>query len=905
MTSGSNNSGADDIDTSLAPPRSKQQLQEQPSSATATTSSWSLQIRTVNTKETDDFYVQVHPEDPIDKLYDKIQSHTGLSQQQQRLIYRGRLLMSHHSSSSNNENNIAANEQEGEGSKQSRRIRDIAGLCDGHCIHLVKRKIETTEGGGEADSTSETTRTESSNSSTGGGSSLLSAILGLGGSGGASPTNNNDLPTNNNNPSNEEETENALSNNNNNNTGGSARRWRRFGRRGRAHYRLTADDLEVPDPGSMESVRQGLLTLHTLLPSIDHSNPLETNRTWYRGQWLDVRDTVNQWLEATVVEIVKPEDVLPPRPNAMAAGTTRSAVNTTPMTDPAVHADDLNGRYRLLLEPCPEGCPDEDEGGAWDGFRRRASNANAVLLLVHYNGWPHRWDEWIRSDSERLRPFRVRTRHPNSSARVSPTVQAPFADQPSTFIRGATEAEDRQYVLPEVLRVMQQVQSLMEQAVGGPVAGAEATRSASTPQMLPWHRHIEDPPEDVVDDNDTVESSVALESYAEQSVADAEDTAPDNTNRRPPPSRREQQRALQAMAPLLDRLGRILVDAAPHVATLARQEPPSPEGLDTIDEHPSSLGGLLSMLSRDRRRNSIASSQAVASTNTVGDGQATVTSHTVNSEVSIDPDYTDFAAGLVNTTRGEVRTGPRSRGSAGTDDISSLLGAYLAAATLASGDGNGNGDDSNLQLLGRILRDRDGSGGGGGGAGIDIHIHAVVTAPGILAEGEADGGGIGALLAGLGGGGGGATTAGTMGNTRTGAPTLADDLEALLPTARRVPATLQQDDDLGIFSELYSENPEPAEAPASSRSSEDVITAVASPSSSPSRSTQTSTSHRRSPRHSTTNTTTANHHSGGVNTTNSQSNHNSSNNNSSSTSNSNQRRQGFLGRFLRRNQSTE
>ena len=660
--------------------------------------------------------------------------------------------------------------------------------------------------------------------------------------------------------------------------------------------------MEVPDPGSMESVRQGLLTLHTLLPSTDHSNPLETNRTWYRGQWLDVRDTVNQWLEATVVEIVKPEDVLPPRPDAAPGATARSALhsNTTPVTDPAVHADDLNGRYRLLLEPCPEGCPDEDEGGAWHGFRRRSSNANAVLLLIHYNGWPHRWDEWIRSDSERLRPFRVRTRHPNSSVRASPTVQAPFADQPSTFIRGATEAEDRQYVLPEILRVMQQVQLLMEQAAGGPVGATEATASASTPQMLPWRRRTEDPPGDVVDDNDTVESSVALESYAEQSAADAEEAAPTSTSRSTPPSRREQQRALQGMAPLLDRLGRILVDVAPHVATLARQEPPSAEGLDTINEHPSSLGGLLSMLSRDRRRNSIASSQAVASTNTAGDGQATVTSNTINSEVSIDPDYTDFAAGLVNTTRGEVRTGPRSRGISGSDDLSSLLGAYLAAATLANGDGNG--DDSNLQLLGRILRDRDGNGSGGGGAGIDIHIHAVVSAPGMMAEGEAGGGGggIGALLAGLGGGG--TPVVGITGNPRTDTPTLADDLEAFLPTARRVPPTVQEDDDLGIFSELYSENPEPTDPPASSRSSDHVITAVASPASSPSRSTRTSsTSHRRSPRHSPTTTTSTTHHSGGGHSANSQSNGNGNN----TTSNTIQRRQGFLGRFLRRNQSTE
>ena len=167
-SSSSSSSSNDDIDNSLAS-RSKR-AQEPPSGADTAPSFWSLQIRTVNNKESDDFYVQVHPEDPIDKLYDKIESHTGLSQQQQRLIYRGRLLMSRH-----NNNNHSANEDKvEEKSKESRKIRDITGLCDGHCIHLVTRKVETPEG--ETDVTSEATRAESSNSSTGGGSSLLSAI---------------------------------------------------------------------------------------------------------------------------------------------------------------------------------------------------------------------------------------------------------------------------------------------------------------------------------------------------------------------------------------------------------------------------------------------------------------------------------------------------------------------------------------------------------------------------------------------------------------------------------------------------------------------------------------------------------------------------------------------------------
>ena len=114
--------------------------------------------------------------------------------------------------------------------------------------------------------------------------------------------------------------------------------------------------------------------------------------------------------------------------------------------DPAISANDLEGRRRLLLEECEPGDPQEIIIGSNTGgnanntesdqlqlpqvtlgtsqsFRPRASNDNGVkLLLIHYNGWPHRWDEWIRSDSERLRPFRTRTRHPNT-VRLCDTIQ--------------------------------------------------------------------------------------------------------------------------------------------------------------------------------------------------------------------------------------------------------------------------------------------------------------------------------------------------------------------------------------------------------------------------------------------------------------------------------------------------
>ena len=372
-----------------------------------TSEPWSISVKTVgggfskNDEEDScgerNFTVTVSPEDYVASLHKQIEGATGLKASQQRLIYRGRL--------------IGRNENPTE--DEFLKIKDIAGLSDGQTIHLLKKR-ETEAQGASADANvsgevaSAQTSASSLDSDALGGSgsgsaSLLAALLGL-------SSFDDD-------------------NNNSNNERDSARQrwgWRssRLGRRRRPHYRLTAEDLEVPDPGTMEPVRQGLMTLHTLFPHArvargESQSPLEASRQWYRGQWIDCRDTVNQWLEATVVEIVKPDDILPPMRRLRdsedeARRRRRRRVHV--FNDPAVGASDFEGRRRLLLEACPEGDSDEEDPPL-SGFRRRDTNDNIQLLLIHYNGWPHRWDEWIRSDSERIRPFRTRTRHPTSVRR--------------------------------------------------------------------------------------------------------------------------------------------------------------------------------------------------------------------------------------------------------------------------------------------------------------------------------------------------------------------------------------------------------------------------------------------------------------------------------------------------------
>lgn len=692
---------------------------------------WSISIKSVGAEQQGDFTIEVSPEDDLQALYSGIEHVTGLKAEQQRLIYRGRLIHDHDT-----------------------KIKDIVGLESGHTIHLV-RKRETTAPAPEAaeaappadDASDDLFGTASASSAM----PLLAALLGLGSS------DDEERPTE------------------------TGRRWRRYSRR-RVNHRLTAEDFEPMDPGSMESVRQGMMTLHTILPHaqavVDEQVrvPTDFRRRFYVGQWIDCLDTVNLWLEATIVEIVEPDDILPPRSTSAAAARSprSSSSSPPPYSDPAVAANDLEGRRQLLLEPCPEG-DSGDEGGELVGFRRRDYNEGVQLLLVHYNGWPHRWDEWIRSDSDRIRPFRVRTRHPNSSAQVSPTPQSVFHESPPTFIRTENETADRQAMLPELLRVMTAVENLLSRTIAdAPPSSTPAARSATEAAQLPWSQEQQ-----------------------QQGESDKlSDGAPENR-------RANYQRELEVLAPLLDRLGRTLTDAAPHVAALARSLPEheTPE-LESIEEHPTSLGGLLSLLGRDRRRASNASSNVVvageSATASVGGSVQTG----VASEESIDPDLTDFATGIVNTTRGEVRRGPRSRNSA-SDDAAGILGAYLAAASLGGMvAGEGEDADNNMQGLGRILRER-----GTGTGGIDIHIHAVVTAP-------AMGGGLG--LATLGAGGGGNT--GGLGSTLTSTNEATSSFFSGGRSGRgssnrhssRSPQVSQDEDD-GIFSELYSENPDPVD----------------------------------------------------------------------------------------------
>jgi len=581
------------------------------------------------------FTVDISPDSPLSSLRSSIQKVTGLNANQQRLIYRGRLIpcssnVEHDSSSSTN--------------KREMRICDIGGLTSGQTIHLVPRPppapSSSSFNGGRTLSGNDLSSLGNSNneerlrgstvtSTTG--TNFLATLLGLDRE---QPPANQSLLTS---PSGIEIEEDGTprvtdetTNNNNNQSNSSsdddedvisglsslssilqrvdglrgASGRRNGGRNGRGsttgRRRRSRGGSEVPVPvrdgGSMEVVRQGMMTLHTMMHHHQQQQQHEAaaaaaaaaatprseashwvGRRWYKGQWLDVKDTVNQWLEATIIDIALPSTVLGdehdyitedqamgggvagalssdeipsvPNENGETLASSTRAVSST-HSEPIIKAPDLEGRKKLLLNPDNEKI-------------LRSDNRNVQLLLIHYNGWPHRWDEWIRSDSIRIRPFRTRTRHihnasgnhvHNGISYSSPTVQHDYGETPETFVL-SEDGDQNGAIIPELSRVVNMVGQMLDTTVksGGGVHGDDGGGGRDDEvvaegeiQLLPW-RNV--PSREHIQEEEKMDEMVAS----------------NNTGTRPQYNREE----LLMLAPLLDRLGRTLTDAAPHIAQLA------------------------------------------------------------------------------------------------------------------------------------------------------------------------------------------------------------------------------------------------------------------------------------------------------------------------------------------------
>ena len=731
---------------------------------------------------------------------------------------------------------------------------------------------------------------------------------------------------------------------------GSTSRVRR--RRPNSHRR-TANDARYQDPCPLEPVRQGLMTLHTMMGTHAHgdghtrthththtenthygiesdhhhcnrngngndrsnsnsggssggnnrypnsalTSPLDASRWWYKGQWLDVRDTVNQWLEATVVEVASPDDILhrvkKDKKKALHNGDHNDVDvdvdvdynPTVPATDAAIGANDMEGRLQLLLQPSPNPTDrtladlnahanDNDDDNTKNGngndchmlippdmdltgLTERANNDNVQLLLVHYNGWPHRWDEWIRSDSERIRPFRTRSRHVPSRTHYCPSPESNFLAAPSTRIKmvsddgdsdsdgggrddensgnnGDDDVIERAMILPELYSAIGDVQELfagairldmnhdqnhdnhqdhnplenihMDQKMGIDLNNksdvdvdvhVDMNRPLSDKEQSDLTKAMQELTPDVVEDVLTIvqgeneggkdvdpsdievaaldhETQWKLKQFLDhcgtnggagvntgfgagagtEVACNALDIVPDrqlpwkiNTNYNRLEDGGENaklpnfdKKALESLAPLLDRLGRILIDVAPHVATIADSLPDKDKdnNVSEAEENANANANANETSQANSEDDAQADSQtqirelrpswAQGPTPSLFESESEETSgRNENDNASTNPDYVDFIHGFINhRNEGSSRRGTQGRNNSDSNDVgSSILSGFLASALRGDSDGNNRSNNRNGPRVVRV--GGGGTGNGGNGNGIDIHIHAIVT----------------------------------------------------------------------------------------------------------------------------------------------------------------------------------
>ncbi|CAM9834214.1 unnamed protein product, partial [Hapterophycus canaliculatus] len=214
----------------------------------------------------------------------------------------------------------------------------------------------------------------------------------------------------------------------------------------------------------------------------------QLRRRFFVGQWLDVKDTVNNWLEATVIDMTN------------------------------------------------------------SGSR----------LQIHYNGWPPRWDEWLSWDSPRIAPFRTRTQHLPQAQHVSPAPVSTVRNAPRT----GPLVDDVRVLLPEVRRVLREISPMVEelsacyarQLEEDPCTSPVGGRAVS--HTLPWTRQRLQRQQQHHQHQHHLHHYRPAEQHGHQAAGDW--------------SGRFKATELAAdIAPLFDRLGRVLTDVAPHLARIS------------------------------------------------------------------------------------------------------------------------------------------------------------------------------------------------------------------------------------------------------------------------------------------------------------------------------------------------
>lgn len=361
--------------------------------------------------------------------------------------------------------------------------------------------------------------------------------------------------------------------------------------------------------------------------------------------------------------------------------------------------------------------------------------------------------------------------YPNvQSQHMSPTPQAVFQAAPATHIMDEDDDVERASLIPELQRVLSSVNEVLSSALPNERRREPEDTSPFSPSSdtahLPWRLP-----------NHGIETNIS------SPEDDSSDTA--TFGRRSDPRSQLNIAQLRQLAPLIDRLGRTLTDAAPHIAALADSLPSS-----VVEDANASQ----SLLEEDHIRSLAATASHLyfgtgdePATSSSNEEQRNTASPVVTEEgvTTNDPDLTDYINGMVNTTRGGNRN---DRESNNRDPLATdLLASYLSSA---AGIGSLGGQPITTGL---------GGGVGGAGPGIDIHIHAVVTGSNGMPS--------------FGGAGGGATATTTTTNGMGALTSILTNNNFTTPSLNASGGAFgginQQtnQDDTDLFSDLYSESP--------------------------------------------------------------------------------------------------
>eukprot|EP00359_Climacostomum_virens_P000198 CAMPEP_0204896414 /NCGR_PEP_ID=MMETSP1397-20131031/147_1 /ASSEMBLY_ACC=CAM_ASM_000891 /TAXON_ID=49980 /ORGANISM="Climacostomum Climacostomum virens, Strain Stock W-24" /LENGTH=397 /DNA_ID=CAMNT_0052064017 /DNA_START=26 /DNA_END=1219 /DNA_ORIENTATION=+ len=232
-------------------------------------------------------------------------------------------------------------------------------------------------------------------------------------------------------------------------------------------------ELDITD--RFEAIRQNLLTLGGLFQA-RRAEPDETetqvfdfrDRVLEVGQWVDVKDTVDQWLEAQVIQLQVSE--------------------------------------------------------------------TGTLAYIHYNGWPSRWDEWIETGSARIQPFRTHTRQSLHAQMHSPL--------PSTALDAenipASGPHDLNEYIGNTCRRLEELKEMMEKYMTLSVEVRQEQANERL-QIANERRRLLEDLESISVPSPEVPAEVRGSSEDELAMASSQ------------------------LAPLLDRMGRLLSDIAPLV----------------------------------------------------------------------------------------------------------------------------------------------------------------------------------------------------------------------------------------------------------------------------------------------------------------------------------------------------